>query len=242
MRNLLAALRFITILPLGKQKNFDPRGMVPFFPVIGLLLGAMVSLFDLAAIRLWPLPVAALLDVLFLLFLTGAFHLDGLGDTADGLYGHRQKEAALAIMKDSRIGVMGLVAIIASLSVKWAGIANLHENRFFFLLIIPAYARASMLFGMYYLEYGRVNGGAGKPFFENKIKPTAFWTLLIPITISMFMGWQGMIINIAFALLVVIILVYYKRKMNCITGDMLGAMTEITESGLFLVASAHWYL
>jgi adenosylcobinamide-GDP ribazoletransferase len=241
MRNLFAALRFITILPLGKQKNFDPRGMVPFFPIIGLLLGAMVSLFDLAATRLWPLPVSALLDVLFLLFLTGAFHLDGLGDTADGLYGHRQKEAALAIMKDSRIGVMGLLAIIAGLSVKWAGIANLHINRNFFLLIIPAYARASMLFGMYYLEYGRPDGGTGKPFFENKIKPTAFWGLLIPIIITMFMGWQGIIINIAFALLVVIILVYYKRKMNCITGDMLGAMTEITESVLFLVASARWY-
>ena len=95
---------------------------------------------------------------------------------------------------------------------------------------------------MYYLEYGRPDGGTAKPFFENKIKPTAFWGLLIPIIISMFMGWQGMIINIAFALLVALILVYYKRKMNCITGDMLGAMTEITESGLFLAASVHWYL
>ncbi len=240
MRNLFAALRFITILPLGKQEKFDPRGMVPFFPIIGLLLGAMVSLFDLAAVQLWPLPVTALLDVLFLLFLTGAFHLDGLGDTADGLYGHCQKEAALAIMKDSRIGVMGLVAIIAGLSIKWAGIANLYENRNFFLLIIPAYARASMLFGMYYLQYGRPDGGTGKPFFENKIKPTAFWGLLILIGLSVFLGWRGIFLNIAFVLFVIVILVYYKRKLNCITGDMLGAMTEITESGLFLVASASW--
>ncbi len=242
MRNFFAALRFITILPLGKQKNFDPRGMVSFFPLIGLLLGAMVSLFDLAIARLWPLPVTAMLDVLFLVFLTGAFHLDGLGDTADGLYGQRPKEAALAIMKDSRIGVMGLVAILAGLSIKWAGIANLYENRILLLLIVPAYARASMLFGMYYLEYGRPEGGTGRPFFENKIKPTAFGGLLIPIIISAFMGWQGVMINIAFALLVVIILAYYKRKMNCITGDMLGAMTEITECGLFLIASADWYL
>ena len=242
MRNFFAALRFITILPLGKQKNFDPPGMVLFFPLIGLLLGAMVSLFDLAIARLWPLPVTAMLDVLFLVFLTGAFHLDGLGDTADGLYGQRPKEAALAIMKDSRIGVMGLVAILAGLSIKWAGIANLYENRILLLLIVPAYARASMLFGMYYLEYGRPEGGTGRPFFENKIKPTAFGGLLIPIIISAFMGWQGVMINIAFALLVVIILAYYKRKMNCITGDMLGAMTEITECGLFLIASADWYL
>jgi adenosylcobinamide-GDP ribazoletransferase len=241
MRNLFAALRFITILPLGKQKKFDPAGMVPFFPAVGLLLGAMVSLFDLALTRLWPVPVNALLDVLFLLLLTGAFHLDGLGDTADGLYGHRQKEAALAIMKDSRIGVMGLVAITAGLAVKWAGIANLHENRYLLICIIPAYARAGMIFGICFLEYGRPDGGTGKPFFETKIKPTAFWGLLPPIMISIFMGWQGMILNIAYALLVVSILVYYKKKMNCITGDMLGAMTEITESGLFLIASAQWY-
>ena len=242
MRNFFAALRFITIIPLGKEKNFDPRLMVSFFPAIGLLLGAMVSLFDLVATWLWPLPVAALLDVLFLVFLTGAFHLDGLGDTADGLYGHRQKEDALAIMKDSRIGVMGLVAILAGLSIKWAGVANLHENRYLFLLVIPAYARASMLFGMYYLEYGRPDGGTGMPFFENKIKSKAFGSLLIPIIISIFLGWQGMMINIAFALLVVSILVYYKKKLNCITGDMLGAMTEISESVLFLVAAAQWYL
>ena len=242
MKNLFAALRFITILPLGKQKQFDPRGMVPFFPVIGLLLGALVSLFDLAAIRLWPLPVTALLDVMFLLLLTGAFHLDGLGDTADGLYGHRPQKAALAIMKDSRIGVMGVVAIISGLSIKWAGIATMHEHRNYLLLIVPAYARASMLFGMYYFEYGRPDGGTGKPFFEKKIKPTAFWGLLLPVALSMLIGWQGIIINVAFVFLVVIILVYYKRKMNCITGDMLGAMTEITESGLFLAASAYWYL
>jgi adenosylcobinamide-GDP ribazoletransferase len=216
--------------------------MAPFFPIIGLLLGAIVSLFDLAVKELWPLPVAALLDVLFLLFLTGAFHLDGLGDTADGLYGHRQREAALAIMKDSRIGVMGLVAIIAGISIKWAGIATLDQHRSLCLVIIPAYARASMLFGMRYLEYGRPDGGTGKPFFETKITPSAFWGLLPPIVISIFAGWQGMMINIAFGLFVIIILVYYKKKINCITGDMLGAMTEITESGLFLVASANWFL
>ena len=240
MRNFFAAIRFITILPLGKQKKFDPPGMIPYFPIVGLVLGAMVSLFDLVVNRLWPMPVTALLDVLFLLFLTGAFHLDGLGDTADGLYGHRQKDAALAIMKDSRIGVMGLVAIIAGLGIKWAGIANLHENRILIICIIPAYARAGMLFGMYFLEYGRPDGGTGKPFFDTKIKPTAFWGLLPPIIISVFMGWQGIIINLAYTLLIVTLVVYYKRKMNCITGDMLGAMTEITESGLFLVAAARW--
>jgi adenosylcobinamide-GDP ribazoletransferase len=240
MRNFFAALQFITILPIGKQKKFEPPAMVQFFPVVGLLLGAIVSSFDLMAKHVWPLSAAALLDVLVLIFLTGAFHLDGLGDAADGLYGHRRKETALAIMKDSRIGVMGLVAIICTLSVKWAGIAGLEENRNMYLFVIPAYARLSILFGMRYLTYGRPNGGTGKPFFEYKIKPRAFWSLPILIGLSVFLGWKGILLNIAFMVVVIVILVYYKRKLNCITGDMLGALTEITESGLFLVASASW--
>jgi adenosylcobinamide-GDP ribazoletransferase len=199
-----------------------------------------VSSFDLVVKPLWPASTTALLDVLLFIFLTGAFHLDGLGDAADGLYGHRRKETALAIMKDSRIGVMGLVVIICALSVKWAGIAGLDEDRNLYLFVIPAYARLSILFGMRYLTYGRPNGGTGKPFFENKVKAGAFWSLPILIGLSVLIGWRGILLNLAFVVLVIVILVYYKRKLDCITGDMLGAMTEITESGLFLAASASW--
>lgn len=240
MSNFFAALRFMTILPVGKQKKFEPTGMVKFFPVVGLLLGAIVSSFDLAVKHLWPVSTTALLDVLLLIFLTGAFHLDGLGDAADGLYGHRRKETALAIMKDSRIGVMGLVAILCTLSVKWVGIAGLNEHRNLYLVVIPAYARLSILFGMRYLTYGRHNGGTGKPFFENKLKADAFWSFPILIGLSVFLGWKGIWLNLAFMVLVIVILIYYKRKLDCITGDMLGAMTEITEAGLFLAASASW--
>jgi adenosylcobinamide-GDP ribazoletransferase len=238
MRKLIAALQFITILPMGKQKKFDPKGMVLYFPIVGTILGAMVSLFDLAITRFWPQPVVALLDVIFLVLITGAFHLDGLGDTADGLYGHREKEAALAIMKDSRIGVMGLVAIICGLSIKWAGITSLSEYRSLFLIVIPAYARASMLFGMRFLEYGRTEGGTGKPFFENRIKPSCFLGMLLPVVISLYLGWRAILLNGVFVFLVVVILFFYKKKVNCITGDMLGAMTEVTEAGLFLAVSA----
>jgi adenosylcobinamide-GDP ribazoletransferase len=238
MRNLIAALQFITILPMGKQKKFDAKGMVFFFPIVGIIIGVMVSLFDQAVARLWSPPVVALLDVIFLVMITGAFHLDGLGDTADGLYGHRDKQTALAIMKDSRVGVMGLVAIICGLSIKWAGIMGLTGHRSLFLIVIPAYARASMLFGMRFLAYGRIDGGTGKPFFESRIKLSCFLSLLLPIFISFYLGWRTILLNGAFVFLVIVILIYYKRKINCITGDMLGAMTEVTEAGLFLAVSA----
>jgi len=237
INRFIAAIEFLTILPLGKSQIYDPKGMIPFFPIVGIILGAMVSAFDQVAIRLWSPPIASVLDVILLVILTAALHLDGLGDTADGLFGHRSKEKALTIMKDSRIGVMGLAAILGGLSLKWAGIASLDVHRSLLLIIIPAYARGSMLFGIRFLEYGRPGGGTGHDFFNDPINTGAFLGLLVPIGLSYFLGWQGVWLNFNFAAITLTLIYYYKKRMGCITGDMLGAMAEITEALLFLLIS-----
>ncbi len=232
----MSALQFITILPLGKGKSFDPPKMVPYFPLVGILLGLLVAVFDTIVVRFWAPPVAALLDIILLAVLTAAFHLDGLGDTADGLLGQRSTDKALEIMKDSRIGTMGLVAILFGLALKWGGIAGLDSHRSIFLIVIPAYARAGILFGMRFLPYGRPNG-TGKPFFKTQLAPIHFWGLIFPVGLSLILGFKAIWLNLLFAVIVGSILNFYKRRMGCITGDMLGAMTEVTESGLFLMAS-----
>ena len=237
MRHLISAIQFITILPVGKPGPFAPQKMMPYFPLVGILLGLLVAVFDLLMLNLWPKPVVALLDVILLAAVTGAFHLDGLGDTADGLYGQRPKEKALAIMKDSRIGTMGLVAIVFGLAVKWAGIAGVDMHRGLLLIIIPAYARSGALFGIRFLEYGRPDGGTGLDFFQEKLKPVAFWGVALPVGLSLFLGWQALLINLYFIIIILIILYYYKKRINCITGDMLGAMIELIEAGLFLLVS-----
>lgn len=237
MKNFIAAIQFITILPFGRTENFDPPKMIPYFPVAGLFLGALVASFDQVAVRLWSKPVASLLDVVVLAVLTGAFHLDGLGDTADGLLGQRPKEKALAIMKDSRLGTMGLVAIVCGLSVKWAGILGLDANRSLLLILVPAYARGSMLFGIRLLDYGRSESGTGLDFFKQTLSLSSFWGLMIPMALSVFLGWRAIGLNICFALVTAAMIGYYKRRIGCITGDMLGALAEITESGLFLLIS-----
>jgi adenosylcobinamide-GDP ribazoletransferase len=236
MRNLISALQFITILPLGKTESFDPPKMIPYFPLVGILLGLLVAIFDSVVIRFWTLPVAALLDVIFLAVLTGAFHLDGLGDAADGLLSPRSKDEALEIMKDSRIGTMGLVAIVFGLALKWGGIAGLNFYRCILLIIIPAYARAGILFAMRFFPYGRSNG-TGKPFFAQKLALNHFWGLVLPVGLSLILGLKAIWLNLAFAIIIGMILLFYKKRMGCITGDMLGAMVEITEAGLFLMAS-----
>lgn len=237
MRNFIAAIQFITLLPAGGARPFDPPRMIPYFPLVGVLLGLLVAAGDALALRTWNQPVAALLDVVLLAVLTGAFHLDGLGDAADGLFGQRSKEEALAIMKDSRIGTMGLVTIVCCLAIKWAGIAGLGSHRSLMLILVPAYARGSMLFGMRFLEYGRPAGGTGLDFFKVKLDLKAFGGLLVPVVLSLLLGWKALILNLGFAILVAAILLYYRRRIGCITGDMLGAMEETTEALLFLLIS-----
>ena len=236
MRNLISALQFITILPMGKAKSFDAPKMVPHFPLVGILLGLLVAAFDAIVIRLWAPPVVALLDIILLAVLTGAFHIDGLGDTADGLLGPRPRHKALEIMKDSRIGTMGLVAILFGLAIKWGGIAGLSYHRSLFLIMVPAYARAGILFGMRYLPYGRPDG-TGKPFFSERISLKHFWGLVLPVGLSLTLGLKAVWLNLTFVIITASILFFYKKRMGCITGDMLGAMVEITEAGLFLMIS-----
>lgn len=237
MRHFIAALQFITIIPAGRADTFDPPKMIPFFPIVGLFLGLLMALFDHFATALWSRPVVSLLDILLLAVLTGAFHLDGLGDSADGLLGQRSRDKALTIMKDSRLGTMGLVAIVFGLALKWAGIAGLETNRILLLIIVPAYARGAMLFGMRYLEYGRPEGGTGLDFFKTRLEWPAFWGLSAPVVLSFFLGWAFIWLNLAFIGLTLILVCYFKRRVGCITGDMLGAMAEILESGLFLLIS-----
>lgn len=240
MNALMAAIRFLTILPAGGTDRFEPHKMIPFFPIVGLLIGLLLALFDALVGCFWSLSIASLLDGVFLIMITGALHLDGLGDTADGLYGHRPKEKALEIMKDSRIGAMGVTAIIVVLVVKWAGLMGMASHRSLGLILVPAYARGSMLFGFKLLPYCRSGGGTAHPFFQKPINWTAFIGFLPVLVFSFFLGWTFPWLLCGFAGVLSSLLFFYRSRMGCITGDMLGAMVEIAEAALFLLLAAEW--
>ncbi len=239
--DLRSCLAFITILPAGRNTAYSPVGMIRCFPLAGLIIGALLVVTDLIASQLWAPPVAALADLVFLVGVTGAFHLDGLGDTADGMFSHRGRERALEIMKDSRTGMMGLVAVVLGLALKLAGIWSVKTSSspvqvMGILLVVPAYARASMIFGIKFLNYGRKGPGTGKDLFNRPMGTADFLYCLIPLFISLFLGYKGLVLNLGFCLGTFMILRFYKKNMNCITGDMLGAMTEVLEAFLFLIA------
>jgi adenosylcobinamide-GDP ribazoletransferase len=238
IKPFISAIQFLTILPIGKKGTFVPDKMIPYFPITGLLIGMLLCIFDLFATRFWPMPVVAILDTIFLIIITGALHLDGVCDTADGLYGGAgNPERALAIMKDSNAGAIGVVAVICVFAAKSAGIFGLDSHRMLLLFIVPAYARGATLFGFKFLQYGRPEGGTGHALFDKKIMPSAFWGLLIPFLLSFFLGWEWIVFNLCFLSAVVLILKFYKNRIGCITGDLLGTMTEVIEAFLFLIGA-----
>lgn len=228
------AVSFLTVLPAGSGTLFRPERMSGFFPVVGLLLGLIVAGVDMLARFLWPAPLAALVVVLALIVLTGALHVDGLADAGDGLFSHRSREQILAIMKDSRVGVMGVVCLAGILGLKWGGVWALPQERFLALILIPAYSRLGMLAGMRWLPYGRPEGGTGAPFCVPSSQGRMFWSALVLIPLSLLLGWQGVGLNVVFVLACAGILAFYSRVVGCITGDTLGAMNEILETVLLL--------
>lgn len=234
MNPLVAAIRFLTVLPIGARDTYAPRAMIGWFPIVGLLIGGLLAGVDAVAARLWAPSAVAALDVILLILLTGALHLDGLGDTADGLYGRRPAEKALAIMKDSRIGAMALVSVVAALALKWSGLATLGPDRFLLLVLIPAYSRGAMLFAIRGLPYGR-KAGTGFDLFATPLTGRDFTGLALVVGLSLLLGWKALFLNLFFFMAVAAVLAYYRRKIGCITGDMLGAMTELTESALFFL-------
>lgn len=236
MKHLISALQFLTVLPLGKPRDLKALKTIPYFPIVGLIFGVLLVLGDYVFSMLWPDTVVALLDILLLAILSGGLHLDGLGDTADGFLSHRSPEQILTIMRDSRIGVMGLLAIVFILTIKWTGIYSLEKYRALYLFIIPAYSRGAMMFGIKFLRYGRLQEGIGTDFFSDTIPMYALSIIFLPICISLCLGLMAIWFNALFIFMTTLILFYYKRRMNGITGDMLGAMAEIEEAGLFLIA------
>jgi adenosylcobinamide-GDP ribazoletransferase len=236
IKNLIAALQFLTTLPLGKPADFPGHRMVPCFPLAGLILGLLLALTDVVLQHVFPLNIVSLIDVIFLAVVTGALHLDGLADTADGLFSHRSSRDVLKIMKDSHVGTMGLLALIFVLGTKWAGISSIHEYRALYLIIIPAYTRGSFTIAIYFLDYIRPEGGTAKEFFADNSSIANLGWLLAPVALSLLAGFRGLLLNGIFVGIVSLVTLYYKKRLEGITGDMLGALGEVTEAGLFLFA------
>ena len=112
------AVRFFTRLPVPDWVGHSAEALnrsARYFPAVGMLVGGIGALVYVAATHLWPQPVAVLLSMAATVYATGAFHEDGLADMVDGLGGGWEKQRILEIMKDSRVGSYGVVAVVLAL-------------------------------------------------------------------------------------------------------------------------------
>ena len=233
MIRFLAAIRFLTILPVPGtwgRGEADLAGCVPFFPLVGLLLGAI------AAALAWglshattPWLTSALLIVAMLGF-SGGLHLDGLSDTADGFLSSRPRERILEIMKDSHIGAMGVMAVVCVLLVKFAALASLRPEILWpTALLMPLAGRCAMVLHMAILPYVRENG-LGTLFCKRRPHITAAWAAALLVLVgAAVLGLAGLVATATSLLVTLLLAIYNHRKIGGSTGDTFGAACELIE-------------
>jgi adenosylcobinamide-GDP ribazoletransferase len=243
MKRFLAALQFLTIVPLPGISNPGERilgGSLPFFPVVGLLIGGMVALVDFGLGHLFPVPVTSVFAVILLIAASGALHIDGLADTADGFFSARPGEQIIAIMKDSRSGPMGVVAIVCVVVLKITLIASVAGPwRWWVLLLTPLAGRCALLVHMALLPYVRPEGGLAEIFHRNRSRGHALWALAVLLAAGgLTGGMPGLIAGGCAFLAALLFAAYSFRRIGGLTGDTLGAACELTELFPPLVAAA----
>ncbi len=234
---LATAWRTLTAIPIPGGAGDSFAGALPWFPAVGLLLGMGAWLAAwLPASRGWAAG-GGLLATLWLALATGGIHLDGLADTADGLYGRRTAARALEIMKDSRVGAMGVVAIVLTLPIKAGAIAHLAAAEAWHWLPIPVlmarYAMAQLICTQ---SYARAEGGTAAPFCDGARFARLAW--IAPIALALGAALAGLTGVAALAVTVAVsgaLGRWWRRRLGGITGDTLGFACETIETGLALL-------
>jgi adenosylcobinamide-GDP ribazoletransferase len=239
IRQLAVAIAFLTRLPMPSRLVFDAQDVgrsMRWFPLIGLMIGgffvAALQLFNLV----FPPLVTAFLIAAIDALLTGALHLDGLADTADGFGGGRTREDVLRIMRDHAIGTYGAVALVLVIAVKAATLAALIDchRAVSWLALMPMLGRWSVVLLSATEPYARRSdqegapaGGAVSDFVGRvEVVVASATALFIAFILA---SWRGL----AAALLLLVASGlwgwYCRLRIGGITGDTLGASVEISE-------------
>jgi adenosylcobinamide-GDP ribazoletransferase len=232
---ILSAIGFLTIIPVPSRAISSDGKQILYFPLVGLFIGALLYGVD-QLLSLAPYPEIRIVgDVLFLTALSGALHLDGLADTADGFFSHRPKEQILEIMKDPRVGVMGVLAILFCVLLKLAGVAGIiHSQSLIWLVLAPTLGRTAQVIALVCIDHV----SSAKTLAESFYQRGKYYLLAlcpIPFAILLYRDWvMAFATLLIFALTLSGLLFYFKSRIGGITGDTLGATTEITET-LFLL-------
>lgn len=241
MKSFFAAIGFLTIIPLPQTFRSDEKGLekgVPYFPVVGLLIGAVLALIDNAAGWFLPVFPLSVLTVILMIASSGGLHIDGLADSADGFFSARPRERLLEIMRDSRTGVMGVVAVVSVIAFKVSLLSSIPDDwRMWIILLMPIAGRSAIVIMMTALPYVRSTGGLASIFAKRRSWLHAVWAVLFLAVASIWAAqWIGFSAALATLIVTALFSFYCKGKIGGYTGDTLGAVCEIGELVLLLAA------
>lgn len=235
LRSLRVAIGFLTILPVGPKdvKPVDLGDSVKFFPLVGALLGGIIwGLWWLFG-RIFPESITAWFTVFSGAALTGYIHWDGWADTADGL-GSKNPEKSLLIMKDSRLGAFGVIALIFLIMGKVLMLPKLMATGIYTTLSLFTLSRWVMAFQIYTqpsVSQGLLRGFQINRKYLDMGIATAFMAFFSGC------GWPYSLILLATTLFILPVMNWaIKKRFNGITGDILGAGNELVEiTGLLML-------
>lgn len=230
MNGLITAIQTLSILPVRGKGCEEFAQSLPWFPVVGLLLGGLLTGLAVAGRMVQPEAMAVVLLMASVL-LTRGFHLDGVADCADGFGGGYTRVRVLDIMKDSSTGAFGAIALILVLLTKWIALTHMMQTgNFSILLIAYVGSRAFQVEQMVRLPYARQTGTAAS--FVQGATSTHRWTALATAGLIAFLlkGPVGIVyLSIAWGA-AFLFGAYCKKRVGGITGDLLGATSELTET------------
>jgi len=260
LRHWLLALQFFTRVPvtgrLAAWVGYSPamlRASAAHFPAIGLLVGGLAAgvawlLLHQLAGPFAPLVAAVLSTIVTVLF-TGALHEDGLADVADGLGGAHERRRALEIMKDSRIGAFGAIALVLAFALKVALLAEIGatDARALFAGLVLAHvlSRAWPLVVIRRLPYaGEADGSKAKPMADAITGATlavgALWTLAVLAGVASVQGAGFVVLPLVLsALALAAMLRLFTQRLGGFTGDCLGATQQVCELACYLGVALH---
>lgn len=248
LRLFFVALQFFTRLPIPRWVGFEAAWLnhaSRYFPLVGLVVGAIAAAVYAAAALVLPAPVAAVLSTAATIYVTGAFHEDGFADTCDGMGGGMTRERVLEIMKDSRVGAYGAIGVVSMLIAKCTTLAMLPPaSAIAALLLAHPLSRLAATSLIWTMEYARAEGKA-KPLAVRMSAgefTIAAVTVLVPAA-GLVMHGALSVGACAGALLAACLAALwlarkFERRLGGYTGDCLGAVQQLSEVAIYLAILA----
>ena len=243
MRRLRYALSFLTRLPVsprGEASGLDLAGSLPYYPLVGLVVGALPLGLALALLKLGlgDTELAAALLLTAMVLLTGALHLDGLADAVDGLAGGTDREDSLRIMKEGSVGPFGVVALILDLLLRWLIVSELLlRAQWNLLLLAPIVSRTALVALILFFPYAR-REGKSTPFFASSKPRHLSLALLVALALVLPAApLLGPVLLLIGLLVVFGVGLYVRSKLGGITGDILGLANELAELAVLLACA-----